>query len=82
MKSKYKQVAGNCGIGECPAVYSSCVVGSCPTIAEDGKEHYLVVGESLEEIPDSLKDKVGEGESVVRIPKSILEDLVKQINLE
>lgn len=78
VESKYKQLAGNCGIGLCPAVYSSCVLGSCPTIAEEG-EHYLVVGEYLETVPEDLKGKVSEKEGVVRIPKSVMEDLIRQI---
>ena len=81
MKDKYRQIAGSCGISLCPVIYSSCSAGLCPTIAKEGNKHYLVVGEYLSEVPEQIKGKVGEKEGVVRIPKSVMEDLLRQIEL-
>lgn len=55
---------------EVKLVASSCGAGPCPSVHEDG-EDYLVVGHL--ESPDRLPDgSVGEGEAVVRVPKSLV----------
>ena len=77
----------NCLAGSCPAIYAvtkkdKCMAGGCPTIQE-ATTGYLVVGRLLspEEIQEAgLAEKVAEAESVVEIPKSLLERLAKDLS--
>ncbi len=76
------EVKNECGIAACPSVYevrSNCGIGVCPSIhAEEHKDKYYVVGRQLneKEIRDlGLAKKVGKGEAIIEVPKSLLENL-------
>jgi len=67
-----------CGIGPCPSVYE-CGVGACPTIKEESN-HYLVIGSKVEgeELNKlGLTEKVGDREECIRVPKELLDGIVK-----
>ena len=73
----------SCSIFWCPAIYKgkikdvthkefSCWVLSCPTIYE-GKEVYLIVGKTINPAKAGLEKKVGEGESLIEVPKALID---------
>ncbi|MBI2667728.1 hypothetical protein HYX17_03065 [Candidatus Woesearchaeota archaeon] len=74
-----------CGIGSCPSIYklreltSVCPpFGYCPTVYdEEGKDVYIIIGKQLDPKKLGLEEKIGEGETVIEIPKGLLKNLVK-----
>ena len=53
----------------------SCPIAGCPTIIENGEE-YIIVGKILNDAElDQIKNKVGEGETAVKIPKNLIDDI-------
>jgi len=70
----------DCIGGACPSVYevrNSCTAAACPSVHTFGGSYY-VVGRSLseKEIKDmGLSEKVGKGEGVVEVSKSLIEGL-------
>ena len=68
-----------CGIGSCPSIYEEvtpkdmkcCIGGACPQIHK-GDKSYLIVGEKINPSNVGLKNKVGEGEVLIRVPKALI----------
>lgn len=70
-KNKIKEItpsAHRCGVALCPAVFDS----------HDGK--FLIIGKVIEEsnIPEEVKKKIGENETVVEVPSALILDLLKE----
>lgn len=73
-----------CGIGACPKIYEleeisseDCGIGSCSKVYRpkgDG-DVYVIVGTQLSPVDVGLEGKVGEGETVIEVPKRLLENL-------
>ena len=75
-----RELIRECAMGGCPAVYEvakECGVGACPTIYvdKDNKELYLIVGKRLDPKEFGLAEKVSQEETLVAIPKSLLDRL-------
>ncbi|HLD15644.1 MAG TPA: hypothetical protein VJB94_03640 [Candidatus Nanoarchaeia archaeon] len=82
LKYKLKKLGtSDCVIGGCPTLYElaeECVYGACPRVFEDreNKEVFIVVGKAMNPGDfDGLEGKVGEGETIVAIPKNLIEKL-------
>lgn len=54
-----------CGVGPCPAIYES-VTG--------GESVYLVVGKVVNPSEAGLKKKVGDGEALIEVSRSLIND--------
>ncbi len=54
-----------------------CVACACPSVFETDRGTYIIVGKKLkmEEITQEVKNKIGEGEIAVEIPKGLLDEL-------
>ena len=88
MKSKPFEITPEkyqCGIGACPAIFEitppeyKCVLGACPSAFEDTENSsYLIIGTKVDPKDLGLSERVGEGEVLIKIPKGILEDIVKK----
>ena len=54
-----------------------CAVGACPSIFETDSGTYIIVGKELmlEEITQKIKDKIGEGEMCIEVPKELITKL-------
>jgi hypothetical protein len=65
-ESPFRMVAEGCGGGDCPTVYE-----------RDGDPSYYVQGYNLSD-EDSRHISTSAGESVVRIPKSLIAELLKR----
>ncbi len=73
-----------CGVGACPGVYRSTSegkcgpIGGCPSVFDGIEKDYLIIG-SLIENPSQfgLEKKVGKGEVLIKIPKSIIDNMRK-----
>ena len=54
-----------------------CVVATCPSIFETDKGTYIIVGKKLssKEVSQEVKNKIGDGEIAVEIPKGLLDEL-------
>jgi hypothetical protein len=59
-------------------VLATCSGGTCPTIYAQDDEHVLVQGYPVPDAHDHLG--VPAGESVVRIPRSVLMDAAARLN--
>ena len=75
------EVRSNCVVGECPAVYevrtADCIGGACPSV-HTSEDKYYVIGRQLskQEIEGmGLEKKVGEGETLIEVPKDLLKNL-------
>ncbi len=72
-----------CGVGMCPAVYElakeECGIGACPTIygIDKNDDNYLIIGKKLDPEKFGLEEKVGKDETLVSIPKGLIEKLKK-----
>lgn len=57
-----------CGVGLCPAVFD----------ADDGT--FFIIGKVVDDatMPEEVKKKIGEGETVVQIPNTLILDLLKE----
>ncbi len=73
-----------CAAAACPALYEleevaseNCGVGACPAVyeGESGKEVYIIIGTQLSPEDFGLVGKVGEGETVIEVPKGLLSNL-------
>ncbi len=76
----------DCTAIACPTVYQpkeisseDCGVGSCAGVyeGEPGKEVYIIIGKQLNPEEVGLAHKVGEGETLIEIPKGLLASLQK-----
>ncbi|MGP1622138.1 hypothetical protein [Prevotella koreensis] len=56
-----------------------CGVGVCPSVFDTDEGSFLIIGKTLEDknIPDIVKRKIGEDETVIRVPKGLIMDLLK-----
>ncbi len=76
------------GIG-CPAAYKlrqltpqiirNCVVGACPEIYEANKNSYLIVGKIIDAKEFGLESRVGQGETLISIPKTLIDKMERGI---
>ncbi len=59
-----------------PAAFS-CVWTACPSIFETDKGTYIIVGKklNLKEASQEVKNKIGDGELAVEVPKGLLDEL-------
>ncbi len=81
----YEIVKTDCLFGACPGVYgvksTECMAGACPAIFNDpeNKDVYLIVGKQMKpEEFEGLAEKVGAGEAVIAVPKSLIDKLHEQ----
>lgn len=51
-----------CGIGPCPAIFST-------------DNSYIIVGEKISEKTKELKGRIGKGEVAIKVPKNLLVNL-------
>ena len=68
-----------CIIGACPSIYEEvtpknmqCVLTACPQIHK-GNDSYLIVGEQVNPSDVGLEGKVGEGEVLIKVPKTLID---------
>jgi len=55
-----------------------CGIGSCPAIYETEKGTYLIVGQQVGEYLAQIPlGKVGRGEVAIEVPKSLLEEVLR-----
>lgn len=56
-----------------------CLACACPSVFETNKGTYIIIGKKLkmEEITQEVKNKIGEGEIAVEIPKGLIDELSK-----
>ncbi len=80
--SIYGVKSTECMVGACPTIYNvtkeDCVGGGCPPIFEglENKDVYLIVGKQIKpEEFEGLAGKVGVGEGVIAVPKSLVDKL-------
>ncbi len=75
-----------CGIGMCPQIYEleeiaseDCAAMACPTVykPKENRDVYVIIGKQLSPAEVGLVGKVGEGETVIEIPKGLLANLQK-----
>ena len=72
-----------CGIGGCPSVFEvtpeevRCVVGACPSVFDHGDQYMIIGMVPTGEIPKEVSAKIGKCESVVVVPKKLLDLLCK-----
>lgn len=74
----------DCGIGMCPTIFEmtpeeySCGIGACPAIYKTGGA-YIIVGKQEDPKNYSLEvqRKIGPGETLVSIPKGLLEKIIE-----
>lgn len=69
-----------CAIGACSAVYeplTTCLAGACAAVHE-GDDHFVIVGADIAEIPEGIN--VGEKETAIRLPRSVLMEAIEKIN--
>ena len=54
-----------------------CVIGTCPSVFETDRGTYIIVGKklNLKEVTQEVKNKIGDGEIAVEIPKGLLDEL-------
>lgn len=54
-----------------------CVACACPSVFETNRGTYIIVGKklNLEEASQEVKNKIGDGEIAVEIPKGLLDKL-------
>ena len=54
-----------------------CWVAACPSLFETDRGTYIIVGKELmpEEITQKIKDKIGEGEICIEVPKELITKL-------
>ncbi len=54
-----------------------CAVYACPSVFETNRGTYIIVGKNLNrsEITQEIKNKIGEGEIAVEVPKGLLDEL-------
>jgi len=81
----YEIVKTECIIANCPSVYGvkseECMAGACPAIFNDpeNKDVYLIVGKQIKpEEFEGLAGKVGVDETVIAVPKSLIDKLSEQ----
>ena len=55
-----------------------CVVGTCPSLFETDRGTYIIVGKelNLKEITQEVKNKIGEGEIGIEVPKELITELI------
>ena len=63
-------------IDKTPAAFY-CVTFACPSVFETDKGTYIIVGKklNLREVTQEVKNKIGDGEIAVEIPKGLLDEL-------
>ena len=56
-----------------------CLVATCPAIFETNRGTYIIVGKKLKlnEVSQKVRNKIGDGEISVEIPKGLLDELSK-----
>lgn len=54
-----------------------CIAAACPSIFKIGNKSYVVIGKMLtiEELTEEMKNKVGEGEIAVEVPRELFSEL-------
>lgn len=67
-----------CSSALCPAVFEevtpACAIGAtCPALYEQ-EDGVLIIGKRVA-IPDAIKDRVGDDEDVLWVPKNLLKDI-------
>lgn len=76
-----------CGLGACPTIYEgirditppnmSCAIGGCPSAYEavrKEKSVYLIVGEQVNPSEAGLEGKVGAGEVLIEVPRTLIDN--------
>ena len=60
-----------------------CGVGMCPSVFDTNDGNLLIIGKSLvdNEIPEMILKKIGENETVVKVPKNLIYGLIVEKNI-
>ncbi len=80
-----------CAIAACPAIYEGlremtpkellCIIGGCPSSYEakspEGNGVYLIVGRVVNPTEAGLESKVGEGETLIEVPRALIDKMEK-----
>jgi len=55
-----------------------CLVGTCPSLFETDRGTYIIVGKELKlkDITQEIKNKIGEGEMCIEVPKELITKLI------
>ncbi len=91
MEYKIRNVTPNemiCIGSFCPSVYEglrevttkkmNCLIGGCPSMHEaqrEGDSVYLIVGRVVNPSEAGLEGKVGEGETLIEVPKRLIDEM-------
>ena len=54
-------------------IVTECGFGACPALVFDDDDEYVAIIGAGEPLSDEVRAMVGQGESIVRIPRSLLE---------
>ncbi len=76
-----------CAAMACPKIYEleeissqDCAAAACSGVyrPKSGKDVYVIIGKQLSPEDVGLESRVGEGETVIEIPKGILKNLIER----
>lgn len=57
-----------------------CIAAACPSVFETDEKKFLIIGKKLDidTIPEKIKKKIGNDETVIEVPKNLITDLFKE----
>jgi hypothetical protein len=57
----------------------SCVVGTCPSVFVSENDTYVIIGkkQNSKNLPDEIKNKIGESEIAIEVPAGMINELLK-----
>ena len=57
-----------------------CMAAACPSVFETDERKLLIIGKKLntDGIPEKVKKKIGNDETVIEVPKNLIMDLLKK----
>jgi hypothetical protein len=67
-----------CFTGNCPSIFevtpdaAKCEAVACPAIYEQ-EDGYLIVGKAIADVPEEVRARIGEGETVVWVPRGMVQ---------
>jgi len=88
MKYKINEITPKamCGFVGCPSIYEGlkdltpeemCMAGACYSVyasTKDWNEVYLIIGKVIRPSEAGLEKKVGEGETLIEVPRALIDN--------
>jgi hypothetical protein len=76
MNKNQKNIVGLAVVEITPA-YFRCVSCACPSVFETDRGTFILVGGKInrEDAPETIKSKIGAGETAIEIPKGLITEL-------